>query len=200
MHIVERRQVRAICERVLKVAEATKGTANKEVVQQSVVRLRAALRRGQFREAEDLAYGILTECQSFSEENSEEAAEGHDTSKAPTLSVRNAVNIGRSIKFIRVAAGIKQGEMADRLEISQNYLSLLENNKAEPSLTLLKKISSVFNVPLSFLLLEDSVEFESENPEVDALLKELQQLIHQLQGERVKKGEMAANGAGQSEQ
>ena len=197
MKTVEHRQVRAICGHVIKLAEMTKGTAYMEVLQQPVIRLRASLRKGQFRQAEDLAYGILMECKSLSNESSdEEAAENHETSKTPQISVRIAVNIGRSIKFVRVAVGIKQGEMAKRLAISQNYLSLLENNKAEPSLSLLKKMSTEFNVPVSFLILESSVEFESDNPDADSLLKQLQELIHQLQNARIKKGQVSTDGAG----
>jgi len=197
MKRTERRQVQVICEHVLKFAEVAKGTANMEVLQQPVARLRASLRKGQLQQAEDWAYGILMEYQNLSEENSdEEAADGHETSKTPQISVRTTVNIGRSIKFVRVAAGIKQGEMAKRLEISQNYLSLLENNRAEPSLSLLKKMSAEFNVPVNFLLLESSVEFESENPEANSLLKRLQELIHQLQDARIKEGQVSTDGAG----
>jgi len=199
MRTADHRQVRAICEHVLKLVDVTKGTAKTEVSQQSVVRLRASLRKGRFREAENLSYGILMEREGFSTEGGdEEAAESHETSKAPTISVGNTVNIGRGIRFVRVAAGIRQGEMARRLEISQNYLSLLENNKAEPSLALLKKVSAEFNVPVSFLLLESSVDFESENPEANALLKELKELIHQLQDARIKdkEGQVETDGAG----
>lgn len=199
MHTVERRMVRAICERVLKVAEVTKGTANKEV-RQRVVRLRALLRRGRLREAESVAYGVLMECQGFSTEgDDDESAENHETSKTPMTSVDNTVDIGRSIKFVRVAAGIKQGEMARRLAISQNYLSLLENNKAEPSLALLRKISSEFRVPVSFLFLEGTASFESDEPETDSLLRQLQKMIHQLQEARIKDGLGATNGAGTTE-
>jgi transcriptional regulator with XRE-family HTH domain len=96
-------------------------------------------------------------------------------------------DIGRGIKFVRVAAGLRQGEMAKRLGISQNYLSLLENNKAEPSLSLLRKISSEFHVPVSFLLMEGVVEFDSDDPEVAEMLKEVHKLILQLQESRIKK-------------
>lgn len=195
MRAVECAQVRTICEHVLKVVETDKGTVKKEVVQQQVVRLRALLRRGRFRQAEELAYGILMEHQGLSRSGSdEEAAEDHETSKAPTRSVDGTVNIGRSIKFVRVAAGIKQGEMAKRLGISQNYLSLLENNKAEPSLALLRRMSVEFNVPASFFLLESSVDFESDEPDVDALLKELQNLIHQLQEARIMDSQGTSDG------
>ena len=73
------------------------------------------------------------------------------------------MNIGKGIKFVRVAAGIRQGDMAKMLDISQNYLSLLENNKAEPSIALVKKISNTFGVPPGFLFWEEaSIEPEGE--------------------------------------
>ena len=64
------------------------------------------------------------------------------------------MNIGKGIKFVRVAADLRQGEMAKRLEISQNYLSLLENNKATPSIALLKTVSETFGVKVSVILCE----------------------------------------------
>ena len=91
-------------------------------------------------------------CQGLSGKDNDEMTEDHETSKTPMTPVENTVDIGRSIKFVRVAAGIRQGEMAKRLSISQNYLSLLENNRAEPSLSLLRRISTEFHVPVNFLL------------------------------------------------
>ena len=99
------------------------------------------------------------------------------------------MNIGKSIKFVRVAANLKQGDMAQRLGITQNYLSLIENNKTEPSLSLLKKISDEFNVPISFLITEATASFESPEPETDKLYKELHHLIHELQKGRIQTNE-----------
>jgi len=103
------------------------------------------------------------------------------------------VNIGRSIKLVRTMAELKQGEMAERLGITQNYLSLLENNKAEPSLSLLRRISDEFNVPINFLLLESSVEFESSDPEEDVLFRQLHEMILKLQSKRIKEKEEAGH-------
>jgi transcriptional regulator with XRE-family HTH domain len=94
------------------------------------------------------------------------------------------VNIGKGIKFVRVASGLRQGEMAKRLDISQNYLSLLENNKAEPSITLLKKISKNFGVPASFLFWEDAMPVE-ETPEATEKYKRIRSLVHELQQLRI---------------
>jgi len=132
------------------------------------------------------------------ESSDEEAAENHETSKTPQVSVEHTVDIGRSIRFVRVAAGIRQGEMAKRLDISQNYLSLLENSKAEPSLALLRRISAEFNVPMSFLFLESTADFESDEPEMHALLQELQELIHKLQRSRITESQGALDGTSSS--
>lgn len=95
------------------------------------------------------------------------------------------IKIGQGIRFVRVAANLKQGEMAKILNVSQNYLSMLEHDKAEPSLSLLKKISDEFHVPMSFLLVEGTVDFSSDKPEVDTIYKQLHNLITQLQQSRI---------------
>lgn len=195
MKHVERRQAMAICDLVSQRVAMAERTANMEVLQTPVAQMRALLHKGQILQAVDLSYRILMEIENLNEDGSEEAAESHETSKTPPISVRTTVNIGRSIKFVRVAAEIRQGEMAECLGISQNYLSMLENNKAEPSLSLLKKIATTFNVPVSFLLLESSVEFESDNPEMDSVLKQLQGLIHQFEHSRIKESQVATDGA-----
>lgn len=95
------------------------------------------------------------------------------------------MNIGKGIKFVRVASGLRQGEMANLLDISQNYLSLLENNKAEPSITLLKKISKTFGVPASFLFWEDAMPVEGKTPEVMEKYERIRSLVHELQQLRI---------------
>ena len=95
------------------------------------------------------------------------------------------MNIGKGIKFVRVASGLRQGEMAKRLDISQNYLSLLENNRAEPSVGLLKRISETFGVPASFLFWEDAMPREGETPEVTEKYTRIRSLVHELQQLRI---------------
>lgn len=95
------------------------------------------------------------------------------------------MDIGKGIKFVRIASGIRQGEMAKRLDISQNYLSLLENNKAEPSIALLRKISDTFGVPASFLFWEDAMPIEGKTPEVTDKYNRIRSLVHELQELRI---------------
>ncbi len=93
------------------------------------------------------------------------------------------MDIGKGIKFVRVAAGLRQGEMAKKLDISQNYLSLLENNKAEPSMGLIKKISELFGVPVSYILWEESMPEVGATEEITekySRIRRLFQELHQL--------------------
>lgn len=69
------------------------------------------------------------------------------------------MNIGSTLKLLRVASNIKQASLAEDLDITANYLSQIENGKKEPSLTFLKRFSQRLDVPLGYLLwlaLEDS--------------------------------------------
>lgn len=95
------------------------------------------------------------------------------------------MNIGKGIKFVRLVSGLRQGEMAECLDISQNYLSLLENNKGEPSVALLKRISETFGVPASFLFWEDAMPVEGETREVTEKYERIRGLIHELQQLRI---------------
>jgi transcriptional regulator with XRE-family HTH domain len=62
------------------------------------------------------------------------------------------MNIGSTLKLLRVASDLKQSSLAKDLNITANYLSLVENGKKEPSLTFLKKFSQRLNIPLGYFL------------------------------------------------
>ena len=62
------------------------------------------------------------------------------------------MNIGQSIKLVRAIAGLTQGEMAERLDVTSTYLSLVENGKSNPSLAFLDRVEGEFGVPKSFLV------------------------------------------------
>lgn len=62
------------------------------------------------------------------------------------------MNIGKAIKELRQQRGMYQKDFAKQVGISTNALCSLETNKAEPSVSTLKKIAKAFDVPLSLLL------------------------------------------------
>lgn len=65
--------------------------------------------------------------------------------------------LGSALKIIRESAGLSLSEAAKSLELSKSYLSEIENNKKTPTLDILEKYASEFNVPVSHIL------FFSEN-------------------------------------
>ncbi len=91
------------------------------------------------------------------------------------------MSVGRAIKFARIAAGIKQKDLALRLDVTPNYLSLVENDKREPSISFLRDLAAELAVPLGLLLLNVESDLSEVSPEERALRLRIQDLIFQIQ-------------------
>ena len=61
------------------------------------------------------------------------------------------MNLGNAIKEQRKLLGFSQGDLAMKIDMTQSYLSLIEKNKKEPNLSVLKKISEALTIPLPIL-------------------------------------------------
>lgn len=61
-------------------------------------------------------------------------------------------SIGTNIKTLRKKSGLSQEALAKRVNLTRNYLSLVENNKKMPSMVSLAKIAHELNVTVSQLL------------------------------------------------
>ena len=71
---------------------------------------------------------------------------------------------GKVLRLLRLNNDYKTQEMSDILNISQGYLSEIENDKKEPSLEVLKKYSQIFKVPLSGIIaIAESIHGEKED-------------------------------------
>lgn len=57
-----------------------------------------------------------------------------------------------ALRLVRVFHDLNQTTLADRLGISNSYLSEIESGKKSPTLELLQKYAETFNMPLSSLL------------------------------------------------
>lgn len=64
------------------------------------------------------------------------------------------MDLGRALKVYRLMAGIRQKELARRLDTSSSYLSLVESGKRTPSLGFLSRAAQEVNVPVELLLVE----------------------------------------------
>jgi len=91
------------------------------------------------------------------------------------------MSVGRAIKFARVAAGIRQKDLADRLDVSPNYLSLVENDKREPSMSFLRNLADEMAIPLGLLFVNVDSDLSEVSPEERALLLRIQDLVFQIQ-------------------
>ena len=65
-------------------------------------------------------------------------------------------SVGSILKALRVTKNISQGEMAQKLEVSQNFLSLVENDKKTVSLTTLTNFAEKLNISKEFILIAAS--------------------------------------------
>lgn len=61
------------------------------------------------------------------------------------------MDLGITIKNLRQQKGIKQNSLAEQCNISQTYLSQLENNVKEPNISTLRTISEKLGLPLPIL-------------------------------------------------
>lgn len=92
------------------------------------------------------------------------------------------MNLGLVIKNIRKQKGQTQNEFAALCGITQTYLSQIESNLKEPTLSTLKSISEKLNMPLPILfflsLTKEDVQpnkrkaFEIVSPSVNSLVNE----------------------------
>ena len=61
------------------------------------------------------------------------------------------MDLGNTIKNLRLQKGLKQNSFAAQCDITPAYLSKIENNLKEPNMSTLKEISLHLGVPLPIL-------------------------------------------------
>jgi len=89
--------------------------------------------------------------------------------------------IGKTIKFLRIAKGIKQAELAEKLSVTTNYISLVENDKREPSLSFLKELSVALDIPVGLLFLDLDMSKKEVSPQERDVLMKMRDLMLQLE-------------------
>lgn len=62
------------------------------------------------------------------------------------------MKIGKAIKDLRKQRGLTQVEFSEMCDLSQSYLSHIEKETKEPTLTVLKQISGALSIPLPVLI------------------------------------------------
>ena len=88
------------------------------------------------------------------------------------------MTLGNAIKLIRTARGTKQVELAKAMKTSPNYISLVEKDKREPSISFLTRLAKELSTPVSMFFMCQELE---ESPNATAELRELAETLIRLQ-------------------
>jgi transcriptional regulator with XRE-family HTH domain len=117
------------------------------------------------------------------------------------MSTENSGNTGNTFKLLRVASGLNQKELAEKLEVSASYVSLIESGDREPPLEYLRKFSRVLGIPASILLFQSGEPTEaltSTQREENTRLQELfgNVLTSLMQAKTRQKKKRSIGGAG----
>ena len=78
------------------------------------------------------------------------------------------MRLGKAIKLYREHRGLTLTLLAEKANRSTSYISLLEQDKRDPTISTIKAIAKSLNVPLTVLLFlgADKEELNSINPEI----------------------------------
>jgi transcriptional regulator with XRE-family HTH domain len=71
-----------------------------------------------------------------------------------------ALNIGTTIRGVRLQKGMSQGDIEKRTGLLRCYLSRVENGHTVPSLDTLHKIASALDVPMAHFFAENALSYE----------------------------------------
>lgn len=82
------------------------------------------------------------------------------------------MNLGRAIKLCRSQKGMTQTELARRAGISLAYLSVIEQNKRDSTMSVVESIARALGVPMNILLF-----LAAEKEELAGLSEELREKL-----------------------
>ena len=87
------------------------------------------------------------------------------------------MELGRAIRVARANRGMKQAELAQLLGVSPNYVSMLENDRRDPSWRFVCKLADALQTPLPLLILLASPEAMMDSRSSHTLASDLLKLV-----------------------
>lgn len=91
------------------------------------------------------------------------------------------LSIGQLIKLTRINKKLAQEDLAINLKVSKNYISLIENNKKDPSINFLKDVANFLEIPLILLMWEKLGMPDGKTKEEKAISKQLEKMLQEAQ-------------------
>lgn len=95
-------------------------------------------------------------------------------------------DLGTRLKMIRIYSGIKQKDLAEKLNIPASLLSLYEQGKREPSISFLNIFAKNFDMSLSQLFSYQTQQNKKTDSESQSLLNSLQKFLTELEKDKLK--------------
>jgi transcriptional regulator with XRE-family HTH domain len=86
------------------------------------------------------------------------------------------IDLGKTIRKLRIERGISQQDLARSAELTPSFLSLVENDRRRPSLTVLRRLATALRVPEE-VVVWDAVELPANLSETDRRMCEMAKLI-----------------------
>jgi len=86
------------------------------------------------------------------------------------------MTLQEKIRKLREDRDLSQAELAQRVEVSTGHISRLENGRYQPSVELLRKLATEFEVTTDFLLNEEEGEFRPVSLEDQPLAQRIELL------------------------
>jgi transcriptional regulator with XRE-family HTH domain len=99
--------------------------------------------------------------------------------------------IGKTIRKLRVEQGLSQLALAHRAKLTPSFLSLVENDRRNPSLLIIERLARALRVPEE-VIFWDSVELPSHLSIQDRKVCEAAKLIVRFYYESVKRDRKAS--------
>lgn len=88
--------------------------------------------------------------------------------------------LNEQIKKLRIAKGLNQVQMANQLGITKQCVSNWENNNIQPSVDMLIKLTTFFNVSSDYLLGLDNRKYIEVSGLTDEQLTHIQSIVNDL--------------------
>jgi transcriptional regulator with XRE-family HTH domain len=94
--------------------------------------------------------------------------------------------LGDTLRRLRNIYGYKAVDLSKKLDISNSYLSEIENNKKTPSIDLLQKYADIFGIKLSSLIaIMEAYESELKiNSAQDHITRMMLELINRMSSDK----------------
>lgn len=95
---------------------------------------------------------------------------------------KNGLHVARSIRCLRLRAGLSQRQLALRMQVPRTYVSKIENEKAMPTLSSLQRLATALEVSMADLLKGSSRTLEDDITDLmhDEFIAEIIQCLDKL--------------------